>query len=397
MPSARGIAVPGFRGSGVWCGIKKRGRPDLALVVSDLPCLSDVVFTRNLVAAAPVRWGKALPSRRALRGVIANSGNANACTGDEGLAAVARISAETCRALGLPDRSLLVSSTGVIGVPLPVDRIVRAIPRLCGALSADGLPRAGDAILTTDAGPKRGARKVRVRGRTVTLGAIAKGAGMIAPGMATMLAYLFTDASVRLPDLRKAFRKAVELSFHRIVVDGDMSTNDTAAIFANGACGGPPLAGRDLAAFADALESLLREMALMIVRDGEGTTRVVRIRVTGARNDRQAQAASRAVATSPLVKTAVFGADPNWGRVVAAVGRSGAEVDPAKVEVSYAGEKVLRRGMVIDRRAERRAARKIRNASYDVDVELGVGTGNYFLYFSDLGHRYVEINAGYRT
>jgi len=181
------------------------------------------------------------------------------------------------------------------------------------------------------------------------------------------------------------------------VVDGDMSTNDTAAIFANGVCGGPPLAGKDLAAFAAALESLLCEMALRIVRDGEGTTRVVRLRVTGARSDRQAEAAARAVATSPLVKTAVFGADPNWGRVVAAVGRSGADVDPAKVEVSYAGEKVLRRGMAIDRKAEKRAARKIRKDSYDVDVDLGVGAGSYFLVFSDLGHRYVEINAGYRT
>jgi glutamate N-acetyltransferase/amino-acid N-acetyltransferase len=314
-----------------------------------------------------------------------------------GREAVRRISAGACRALGLRDGSLLVSSTGVIGVALPAGKILAAIPRLCSSLSAGGIPRAGEAILTTDAYPKRGVRRVRVRGGTVTLGGIAKGAGMIAPGMGTMLAYVFTDAAVRSPDLRTAFREAVDLSFHRIVVDGDMSTNDTAAIFANGACGLPPLRGKDLSAFADALRRLLLDLALMIVRDGEGATRVVRISVTGARSDRDAEAAARAVATSPLVKTAVFGADLNWGRVVAAVGRSGATVTPGRVEVSLAGEKVVRRGMEVDRRAERRAAPKIRKEAYGIDVDLGLGKGNSFVYFSDLGHDYIRINAGYRT
>ena len=391
------VAVPGFRGGGVWCGIKKSAKADLAIVLSDRPCVSDVLFTRNRVAAAPVEWGRRLPSRSALRGVVVNSGNANACTGKEGLAAVRRISAETCRALGLPDESLLVSSTGVIGVPLPAGKVLAAVPRLCGSLSPEGIPRAGQAILTTDAYPKRGMRKLRVRGGTVTLGGIAKGAGMISPGMGTMLAYVFTDAAVRSPALRKIFREAVALSFNRIVVDGDMSTNDTAAIFANGACGLPPLEGKDLSAFAGALHQLLLDLALMIVRDGEGATRVVRISVTGARSNRDAEKAARAVATSPLVKTAVFGADLNWGRAIAAVGRSGASMDPDRAEVSFAGEKVLRRGMVIDRRAERRAAPKIRKEAYGIDVDLGLGKGTYFVYFSDLGHDYIRINAGYRT
>ena len=397
MPAAGKIAVPGFRGGGLGCGIRKNGKPDLAMVVSDRPCTSAVLFTRNRIAAAPVVWGRGLKSRSALRGVIANSGNANACTGEEGLSAVRRISAKACGALGLPDGSLLVSSTGVIGVPLPVGKILRAVPRLCASLSPAGIPRANDAILTTDAYPKRLVRKIRVRGGTVTLGGIAKGAGMIAPGMGTMLAYVFTDAAVRAADLRKAFREAVGLSFNRIVVDGDMSTNDTAAIFANGACGLPPLAGEDLGGFAGALRELLLDLALMIVRDGEGATRVVRILVAGARNDRDAESAARAVATSPLVKTAVFGADLNWGRVIAAVGRSGAAVDPARVEVSFAGEKVMRRGMKIDRRAMRRAEPKIRKEAYGIDVDLGLGKGSYFVFFSDLGHDYVRINAGYRT
>ncbi len=391
------IAVPGFRGGAVRCGIRKRGRADLALVLSDRPCTSDVLFTRNRVVAAPIAWGKGLRSRSALRGVIANSGNANACTGRAGLAAVRKISARACRELGLPDESLLVSSTGVIGVTLPAERILAAIPRICSSLSGDGIPQASEAILTTDAYPKRALRKVRIRGGTITLAGIAKGAGMIAPSMGTMLAYVFTDAAVRSADLRKVFRAAVARSFHRIVVDGDMSTNDTAAIFANGACGLSPLEGRDLANFAEALHDLLLALSLMIVRDGEGATRVVRITVSGARSDRAAEKAARAVATSLLVKTAAFGADPNWGRVIAAVGRSGVDMDPVRAEVSFAGEKVMRRGMLNDRRAEHRAAPKLRKKEYAIDVDLGLGKGRYFVYFSDLTHDYIRINAGYRT
>ncbi len=397
MRPVRDMVVPGFRGDGVWCGIKKNAKADLAIVLSERQCTSDVVFTRNKVAAAPVTWGRSLASRSSLRGVIVNSGNANACTGKKGEAAVRRISAEVCRALAIPDESLLVSSTGVIGVPLPVEKILAAVPRLCASLTPAGIPRAGEAILTTDAYPKRGMRAFRIRRKVITLGGIAKGAGMIAPDMGTMLAYVFTDAAVRAADLRKAFREAVALSFHRIVVDGDMSTNDTAAIFANGACGLPPLGGRDLSCFSDALRRLLLDLALMIVRDGEGATRVVRMSVTGARSDRDAEAAARAVATSPLVKTSVFGADLNWGRVIAAVGRSGAAMDPDRVEVSYAGEKVLRRGMEVDRQAERRATPKIRKEAYGIDVELGLGKGSHFVFFSDLGHGYIRINAGYRT
>jgi glutamate N-acetyltransferase/amino-acid N-acetyltransferase len=391
------ILVRGFRGAGAACGIKRTGKADLALVVSDRPCVSDVVFTRNRVFAAPVAWGKGLRSRSALRGIVVNSGNANACTGKEGLAAARKTADAACAALGLPRNSMLVSSTGVIGVALPVEKIVAALPGLCASISPKGIRKAGEAILTTDAYPKCALREVRVRGGRITLGGIAKGAGMIAPNMGTMLAYVFTDASVRPADLRKAFREAVDLSFNRIVVDGDTSTNDTAAVFANGACGFSPLAVKDLATFSEALRSLLLDLALMIVGDGEGATRVVRVAVTGARSGRDAGKAARAVATSPLVKTAVFGADPNWGRVMAAVGRAGIAIDPERIELSFAGEKVLRRGMKIDRAAERRAAPKIRKETYDIVVDLGLGKGSHHLYFSDLNHDYVRINAGYRT
>ncbi len=398
MKPVKTLRVPGFRGAGMSCGLKKSGKPDLALVVSDLPCVSEVVFTKNKVFAAPVAWGKALKGRiSTLRGIVANSGNANACTGAEGLRAVRDTAAAACAALALPKDSLLVSSTGVIGVRMPFEKIVDAMPDLVGSLSPDGILPACDAIMTTDAFPKRGIRKVKVAGGTVTIGGIAKGAGMIAPNMGTMLGYLFTDASIAAGDLKRVFRDSVDRSFNRIVVDGDTSTNDTAAIFANGACGLPPLSGDDLEAFALALHDLLLDLALMIVRDGEGATRVVRIAVTGAKSDADAEKATRAVATSPLVKTMVAGADANWGRVIAAVGRAGIAMNQEKAEVSFAGEIVLKAGMVIDPKAEARAVPKIKKEAFEIRVDLGLGSGSHYVYFSDLTHAYIDCNAGYRS
>ena len=397
MKIPKTIVVPGFRGAGISCGIKRTGKADLALVVSDRPCVSAAVFTRNRVAAAPVVWGRANRNRGRLRGIVVNSGNANACTGTAGTDAVREISRTACEALDLPKDSLLVCSTGVIGIPLPVGKIVAALPGLAKRLDKRGIPDAGEAIRTTDAFPKRGMRRFRAGGRTVTLAGIAKGAGMIAPDMATMLAYVFTDAALRPGDARRLMREAADRTFNRIVVDGDMSTNDTAALFANGACGLPPLSGADLAAFREALHSLLLDLALMIVRDGEGATRVVRIEVTGARSDAQALRGARAVAASPLVKTAVHGADLNWGRVIAAMGRAGIAVDPMKVEMRFAGVPLLRRGMRPDPAAERRAAPRIRKDAYGIDVDLGVGKGSAFVYFSDLTERYIRINSGYHS
>ena len=397
MKLPKEIMVPGFRAAACFCGIKKTGKPDLALVVSDRPCVSAAVFTRNKVAAAPVIWGKALRTRSRLRGILVNSGNANACTGAAGIEAVRRTSRAAGEALGLPADSLLIGSTGVIGVPLPVEKVVAALPGLAARLSPKGIPGAGEAIRTTDAFAKRGIRTLRAGGRTITIGAIAKGAGMIAPNMGTMLAYAFTDAALAPDDARLLLREAVGASFNRIVVDGDTSTNDTAALFANGACGLPPLRGKGLAAFREALASLLLDLALMIVRDGEGATRVVRFSVAGARTDADAARAARAAASSPLVKTAVHGADLNWGRVIAVLGRAGIAVDPMKVTLRFAGETLLRRGMRPDPAAERRAAPKIRKEAYAIDVDLGLGNGSDHVYFSDLTEEYVRINSGYRS
>ena len=327
---------------------------------------------------------------------MANSGNANACTGAVGIRAVRETSRAAGNALGLPADSLLIGSTGVIGVPLPVGKIVAALPGLAVRLSPTGIAGAGEAIRTTDAFPKRGIRTIRGR-RTITIGGIAKGAGMIAPNMGTMLAYAFTDAALAPADARRLLREASDATFNRIVVDGDTSTNDTAALFANGACGLPPLRGKGLAAFREALLSLLLDLALMIVRDGEGATRVVRLSVTGARTPAEATKAARAAASSPLVKTAVYGADLNWGRVIAVLGRAGIAVDPMRISMRFAGETVLRRGMRADPAAERRAAPRIRAEAYAIDVDLGLGKGSDYVYFSDLSVDYVKLNSGYRS
>jgi glutamate N-acetyltransferase/amino-acid N-acetyltransferase len=397
MKLPKEIVVPGFRGAGMFCGIKKSGKPDLALVVSDRPCVSAVVFTRNKVAAAPVAWGKALRTRSRFRGIVVNSGNANACTGAAGTRAVRETSMAAAKALGLPADSLLVGSTGVIGVPLPAGKIAAALPGLAARLSARGIAAAGEAICTTDAFPKRGIRRIRAGGRVITIGAIAKGAGMIAPNMGTMLAYIFTDAALAPAAARRLLREAADATFNRIIVDGDTSTNDTAALIANGACGLPPLEGRNFAAFREALLSLLLDLSLMIVRDGEGATRVVRLSVTGARSVADATKAVRAVASSPLVKTAVHGADLNWGRVIAVLGRAGIAVDPIRISMRFAGETLLRRGMRPDPAAERRAAPKIRTEAYAIDVDLGLGKGSDYVYFSDLSVEYVKLNSGYRS
>ncbi len=397
MKLPKEIVVPGFRGAGMFCGIKKSGKPDLALVVSDRPCVSAVVFTRYKVAAAPVAWGKALRTRSRFRGIVVNSGNANACTGAAGTRAVRETSMAAAKALGLPADSLLVGSTGVIGVPLPAGKIAAALPGLAARLSARGIAAAGEAICTTDAFPKRGIRRIRAGGRVITIGAIAKGAGMIAPNMGTMLAYIFTDAALAPAAARRLLREAADATFNRIIVDGDTSTNDTAALIANGACGLPPLEGRNFAAFREALLSLLLDLSLMIVRDGEGATRVVRLSVTGARSVADATKAVRAVASSPLVKTAVHGADLNWGRVIAVLGRAGIAVDPIRISMRFAGETLLRRGMRPDPAAERRAAPKIRTEAYAIDVDLGLGKGSDYVYFSDLSVEYVKLNSGYRS
>ena len=394
---AEGFTVPGFRAAGISCGIKKGRARDLALIVSDAPAAVAGVFTTNRVQAAPVVFDRRRVRKGASRGVVINSGNANACTGKAGYRATGATAAAVEAALGLRSGEMLVCSTGVIGVPLPVEKIERSAQRLAASLSPDGFLHAAEAMMTTDAFPKTAVARARIGGRTVTVGGVAKGAGMIRPDMATMLAFLVTDAAVAAPALGRALAGAVDLSFNSIAVDNDSSTNDTVLAFANGVSGGRAIrpGSADFRRFAGLLADVSTRLAHMIVRDGEGATRFIEIRVAGAASDGEARRGAMTVATSMLVKTAFCGADPNWGRIMAAIGRAGIKVNPDRVDMSLNGVKVVRKG--VDTGREREAARAIRVPDIRVEVNLGLGRGSATVWTSDLTCEYVRINSEYRT
>ncbi len=397
---AGGITAPlGFRAAGLHVGIKKPGIPDLALVVSDVDGPVAGVFTRNRVAAAPVVLDQARLRRGRGRAVVVNSGNANACTGARGLRDAETMSRLAAQALGLEPESVLVGSTGVIGQYLPMDVIRVGIPALAARLSRRGGGMAAKAIMTTDLKPKEYAVQGRIGGKLVTVGGMAKGAGMIHPNMATMLAYLSTDVRISRPALQRALREAVEASFNAISIDGDTSTNDTVLCFANGLAGNAPLvpASPGFLTFRRLLTDVCRELAMQILRDGEGVTKVLAIHVTGARTVAEARRVGETVATSALVKTALFGEDANWGRIMAAVGRSGVRLDQAKIGLSFDGVPIVRNGMSLGPQAERRIEPIVRRKEFGIDISLGMGTASACRWTTDLSYDYVKINASYRT
>jgi glutamate N-acetyltransferase/amino-acid N-acetyltransferase len=321
--------------------------------------------------------------------------------GARGLADAKRMTDWTARALGCPAREVLVASTGVIGRPLPLEKLARGIPAAAGALAPDGLPRAARAILTTDTRPKLAWRRIRLGARTVTLAGIAKGAGMIQPDLATMLAFLVTDAGVAPALLRRLLRDAAQESFNRLTIDGETSTSDTLLLFANGRAGGPELHGprsAGLGRFEAALADLCQELARELARDGEGAKRLVTVRVDGARSDAEALRAGRRIANSPLVKTAVFGADPNWGRILQAVGAARVRVNLPRTEVRLADVAVFRAGAPTGPGARARAgARMRRTREVEIAVRLGAGRGRARLWTCDYSYDYVRINAEYTT
>ncbi|HMQ32964.1 MAG TPA: bifunctional glutamate N-acetyltransferase/amino-acid acetyltransferase ArgJ [Chloroflexaceae bacterium] len=392
----------GWRAATWACGIKYQGRDDLALLVSDRPCSAAAVFTSNLVKAAPVRYDMALLERNAagLRALVVNAGNANACTGPEGDAAAVAMARAAEAALGLPADTAFVMSTGTIGVPMPVELITAGIARAAEGLATDAGAAAARAIMTTDTRPKHAALRVALpSGATVTLGGMAKGAGMIHPNMATLLSAVTTDAAVSPAALREALRHAVELSFNSISVDGDTSTNDTLLVLANGAADNQPierLDSPDGAAFLAGLTALCQRLAQAVVRDGEGATRFVTITVRGARNRADAKLAAMTIATSPLVKTALHGADPNWGRVLCAIGYSGAEVDPDRVALVFGGMPVLAGGLPLPF-DEAAASDLLDVPEVTIDADLGLGDGAATVWTCDFSEAYVRINAEYRT
>lgn len=395
-------AAKGFRAASAEAGVKYADRRDVALIVADKPCVAAGVFTTNRVAAAPVLLDRArLAAAPQAQAIAVNTGCANACTGKQGLADAAEMAAVTAQALGIDPDLVLVSSTGVIGTLLPMDRLAAGLNAAATALGAgtetDEL--AARAIMTTDTRPKFAAVQAVIDGKPVTLGGMCKGAGMIEPMMATMLAYVTTDAAVDPAWLQDALKQAADVSFNRVVVDGDESTNDTLICLANGEAGNTPLCAAHPQApiFLDALKALCTKLAQEIVMDGEGVSKFVTVKVTGARTAGDAHLVARAIARSPLVKTSWFGRDPNWGRVICATGYSGAEVDPLKVRISYAGICAYDLGRVADEATLAAMQEKMADRAFDVTVDLGLGDGSDTIYTCDLTFDYVRINAEYTT
>jgi glutamate N-acetyltransferase/amino-acid N-acetyltransferase len=390
-------AAKGFRAAGLHCGIKAARKRDLALVLSDGLASLAAMFTTNKVKAAPVLVSQERTQSGVAQAIIISSGNANACTGAQGLADAREMTALVARALGIADEFVLVASTGIIGTPLPMGAIRQGIPRLVEVLGTDGT-EAAEAILTTDAFPKTAAVQVDIDGTTVTVGGMTKGAGMIHPQMATTLTFITTDAAIDTPWLRSALRTAVNQSYNCISVDGDTSTNDSIFVLANGRAGNAPITeeGETFAHFQAALNLVTTTLAKQIVRDGEGASKVLTVTVRGARTPQDAKAAVTAISTSLLVKTALAGSDPNWGRIMAALGRSGAMLQEDRVAISIGAVPVVRGGIGIPSSLPA-AASAMSNPEAELVVELNLGSASHTGWTSDLNESYVKFNSKYTT
>ncbi|MBI3808850.1 MAG: bifunctional glutamate N-acetyltransferase/amino-acid acetyltransferase ArgJ [Nitrospirae bacterium] len=392
-------AVTGVLAAGMAAGIKKGAALDLALIVSEQEATVAGVFTTNLVAAPPLILDRRRLRRGKGRAIIVNSGNANACTGRRGYADAVAMAALTARALGVKQEDVYVGSTGVIGKPLPMEKIKAAIPLLAARLHRRGGEDAARAIMTTDTTVKTAAVSDTIGGRTVTVGGIAKGSGMIHPNMATMLAYLATDAQVPRAALQRGLRQAADRSFNRIPVDGDTSTNDMVLCMANGMAGNRPLkpGSADARRFQSLLDHVCLDLAKKIAWDGEGATKFVELRVKGARIPADALRAAVTIATSSLVKTAWFGEDANWGRIMAALGRSGARVVEDRIAIMVGPVQIVRRGMGLGPDVEKRANAVMKSREFSVTVDLGSGHAEATVWTTDLTVDYIKINASYRS
>jgi glutamate N-acetyltransferase/amino-acid N-acetyltransferase len=392
----------GFRFAATACGLKKTGALDLGLLCSDFPASAAAVFTQNLVVAAPVTISKAhlRASKGRMRGVVVNAGNANCATGTAGYTAAQRTVAEASRRLGCRPDELFVCSTGVIGVPLPLEKVLRALPVIARHRrpSARSFAELSLAICTTDTRPKTASSSFKMGGKRIHFVGCAKGAGMIHPNMATMLAFVITDAAIAPGLLQKTLRDVTSRTFNAISIDGDTSTNDTLLVLANGSAGAPAIKTGSTAhkLFTAALEEVCHSLALQIVADGEGAQRVIEIEVRGAKSERAARRIAETIATSPLVKTAFAGGDPNWGRIFAAAGRSGINFDPALVDIDMAGIAVLRRGKPLDFN-ERAASNRLlaKHVPIIINMHAGIAVARYWT--CDFTAEYVRINASYRT
>jgi len=395
-----GVTAPvGFLAGSIYCGVKEGNatKEDVALIFSEGPAVAAGTFTTNKVKAAPVLISAAHLRAAGARAIIANSGNANACTGPRGLESARRMCRAAAKALALNEPEVLVCSTGRIGVQLPIEKmeaVIGQFPATLGERSRHSRA-AAQAIMTSDTFPKEMAVECQIGRKAVRIGGIAKGAGMIDPNMATMLSFLTTDAVIGKADLQKALRASVGQSFNRITVDGDMSTNDTVLALANGRAGNSPLTwgGPEFAVFQSALDRVTAALARMIVKDGEGVSRFIDLQLTGARTEREARLAARAIANSILVKCAWYGGDPNWGRIMDAVGYSGARIREERIRIAYNGAPAVEGGMPAGTSVARLRA-VARKKEFTITVDLGMGGGSHRIWTTDLTTKYVEFNMG---
>ena len=395
----QGVTFPrGFMAAGVRAGIKKSGKMDLAIIYTKQEAAVAGTFTKNQVAAAPVYVSKKVVADGRAHAIVANAGCANACTGEPGMCDAQEMAEQTAEALDCAANEVIVASTGVIGVRLPMDKVRAGIKSAAAALSTDGSAAAGEAIITTDTYVKAGATEVAIGGKKVRFGAIAKGSGMIQPDMATMLCFVTTDAAIEQKLLQEALAEVVEGTFNMISIDGDMSTNDMAIVMANGAAGNPTIAKKDADydVFCATLKELCTGLAQRIAADGEGATKFLTIEVTGAKTFADAKQVAMSVAKSPLVKTAFFGEDPNWGRVICAVGYAGVPMNPETTVVKFGGIPVYVHGVGAD--YDEMALKQVMG-EHDivVDIDMGIGTQEATVWTCDFSYEYVKINGEYHT
>lgn len=394
-----GVTAPkGFKAGGIAAGIKKNGQPDLAVIASETPAVCAGIFTTNQVQAAPVTLSKERVKNGRAQGVIVNSGNANACTGPSGHRVALKMVAAAAKFLNISEDQVLVASTGVIGVELPVAKVETALTQNTDFLSINGSEAAARAIMTTDTFPKEIAVEFALEGKTVRIGGIAKGSGMIHPNMATLLSFVTTDIAINKTMLDQAVSQAGDHSFNRITVDGDTSTNDSLLVLANGQAGNSQItdAGVAYQSFLEALTYVCRELAKMIARDGEGATKMVEIKIQNAVSEDAAVRIGKSIATSNLVKTAIFGEDANWGRILAAAGYSGVPIQPDNVNI-YLGELPVCRGGVGLPFDEAKAKQILAQKDILITVELGMGQSEASIWTCDFSYDYVKINGSYRT
>ncbi len=390
------VIIPGFKFSGVSAGIKKTKKKDIALIFSETRAVIAGVFTTNKIKAAPVKFDiKRIRSRGKSQAIIINSGNANACTGLQGLKDAKEMAEITAKQLGIPSELVYVASTGYIGRPLPMQKIKKTIPKAVKKLSPRAIKEAASAIITTDTFPKIFSRMINIDGKKGTIAGIAKGAGMICPNMATMLSFIVTDIAVESGALNSALREAVKKSFNRLTIDNDMSTNDTVLIMANSRLKNTPIKKRSpvYRIFENALSETAYNLSKMIALDGEGATKLIEVVVKGAKTESDAEKAAKSIANSFLVKTAVYGKSPNWGRIMAAIGYSGIEINEQKIKISLNNLKLVNKGIGVKQASKNLFLKK----EITITVDLGLGKKEAKVLKCDLKDKYIKINARYST